>query len=73
MNKKTCAKSLAVRTSYVLPPDTNSYGTLLGGKRISMDDVALIAASRHARKPVVTASTDSVDFLFLSKMVILFV
>src|SRR5690625_1717938 len=28
-----------------------------------MDDVAAIAATRHARKPVVTASTDSVDFL----------
>ncbi|GAA0466879.1 acyl-CoA thioesterase [Alkalibacillus silvisoli] len=28
-----------------------------------MDDVAAIAATRHARMPVVTASTDSVDFL----------
>jgi len=28
-----------------------------------IDDVAAIAAVRHARKPVVTASTDSVDFL----------
>src|SRR5690625_7676184 len=28
-----------------------------------IDDVSAIAAVRHARKPVVTASTDSVDFL----------
>lgn len=28
-----------------------------------IDDVAAIAAVRHSRKPVVTASTDSVDFL----------
>ncbi|MCC2250779.1 acyl-CoA thioesterase [Virgibacillus sp. AGTR] len=64
MEKKTCSTSLAVKTSHVLPPDTNSYGTLFGGKLMAhIDDVAAIAASRHARKPVVTASTDSVDFL----------
>ncbi len=28
-----------------------------------IDDIASISAVRHARKPVVTASTDSVDFL----------
>src|SRR5690625_7213547 len=28
-----------------------------------IDDLAAIAAVKHARKPVVTASTDSVDFL----------
>lgn len=47
-----------------MPPDTNTYGTLFGGKLMAhIDDVAAIAAMRHARKPVVTASTDSVDFL----------
>ncbi|RFA36269.1 acyl-CoA thioesterase [Virgibacillus dokdonensis] len=64
VEKRTCTHSLAVKTSYVLPPDTNTYGTLFGGKLMAyMDDVAAIAASRHARMPVVTASTDSVDFL----------
>lgn len=64
MNSKPCANSLTVKTSYVLPPDTNTYGTLFGGKLMAhIDDVAAIAAVRHARKPVVTASTDSVDFL----------
>lgn len=61
---KPCKASLVVKTSFVLPPDTNTYGTLFGGKLMSyIDDVAAISATRHARKPVVTASTDSVDFL----------
>lgn len=64
MEKKPCSYSLAVKTSHVLPPDTNNHGTLFGGKLMAhIDDVAAIAAVRHARKPVVTASTDSVDFL----------
>jgi acyl-CoA hydrolase len=48
----------------VLPPDTNHYGTMFGGKVMAyIDDIAVIAATRHARRSVVTASTDSVDFL----------
>ncbi|HLR79714.1 MAG TPA: acyl-CoA thioesterase [Bacillota bacterium] len=64
MTKKPCSYSLAVKTSHVLPPDTNNHGTLFGGALMShIDDVAAISAVRHARKPVVTASMDSVDFL----------
>lgn len=64
MEAKPCSHSLTVKTSYVLPPDTNAYGTLFGGRLMAhIDDVAAIAASRHARKTVVTASMDSVDFL----------
>lgn len=64
MQKKPCSYSLTIKTSHVLPPDTNVYGTLFGGKLMAyIDDVAAIAAARHARKSVVTASTDSVDFL----------
>ncbi|MFC4558156.1 acyl-CoA thioesterase [Virgibacillus kekensis] len=64
MDAKPCTTSLTVKTSHVLPPDTNTHGTLFGGKLMAhIDDVAAIAAVRHARKPVVTASTDSVDFL----------
>ena len=48
----------------VLPPDSNALGTMFGGQVMShIDDIASITASRHARKQVVTASTDSVDFL----------
>ncbi|WP_226036223.1 acyl-CoA thioesterase [Aquibacillus saliphilus] len=64
MDSKPCIASLSVKNSNVLPPDTNSYGTMFGGLLMAqMDDVAAIAATRHARKHVVTASTDSVDFL----------
>lgn len=64
MEAKPCVNSLAVKTTHVLPPDTNSHGTLFGGRLMAyIDDVAAIAAVRHARKPAVTASMDSVDFL----------
>lgn len=64
VESKFCRESLTVKTSLVLPPDTNNLGTLFGGQLMSfIDDVAGIAAMRHARNQVVTASTDSVDFL----------
>lgn len=54
----------ATKISIVLPPDTNHHGTMFGGKLMAyIDDVATISATRLARYPVVTASTDSVDFL----------
>lgn len=61
---KFCKDSRAVKAAMVLPPDTNHYGTMFGGKVMAyIDDIAAIAATRHARRSVVTASTDSVDFL----------
>ncbi len=63
-NAKYCKESLAIKTSLVLPPDTNSFGTMFGGKLMAyIDDIAAIAAMRHSNKLVVTASSDSVDFL----------
>jgi acyl-CoA hydrolase len=64
MEAKSVNESRAVKSAIVLPPDTNSFGTIFGGKVMSyIDDIAAISAMRHARIPVVTASTDSVDFL----------
>lgn len=61
---KHCRDSLVIKTSLVLPPDTNNIGTMFGGKLMAyIDDVAAISAMRHAQSNVVTASTDSVDFL----------
>ncbi|WP_399538995.1 acyl-CoA thioesterase [uncultured Paenibacillus sp.] len=61
---KPSRASHTIKASIVLPPDTNHHGTIFGGKLMEyIDDVATIAATRHARRPVVTASTDSVDFL----------
>lgn len=62
--KKYCKDSRCVKTSHVMPSDTNNHDTLFGGKLMSyIDDIASIAAMRHCRNQVVTASTDSVDFL----------
>lgn len=59
-----CRDSLVVKTSIVLPPDTNNIGTMFGGKLMAyIDDIAAISAMRHSRSYVVTASTDSVDFI----------
>ncbi|PSL50437.1 acyl-CoA hydrolase [Salsuginibacillus halophilus] len=64
MDKRKVIESRVVQTDLVLPHDTNNHQTLFGGilmKRV--DAVASIAARRHCREEVVTASTDSVDFL----------
>ena len=59
----TCT-SKVIRTSRVFPNDVNNHNTLFGGKLMSdIDNVASISAQRHSRTEVVTASTDSVDFL----------
>jgi len=47
----------------VLPNDANPLGTLLGGKLMHMMDIAAaMAAHRHSRSHVVTASMDHIDF-----------
>ncbi|MDQ0232538.1 acyl-CoA thioesterase [Metabacillus malikii] len=62
--EKTCKESLVIKTSRVFPLDTNNHDTLFGGKLMSyIDDIASISAAKHSRCDVVTASTDSVDFL----------
>ncbi|GGH88214.1 acyl-CoA hydrolase [Pullulanibacillus pueri] len=64
MEGKYINESRAVKAAHVQPLDTNYHGTMFGGKLMSyIDDLAALSAIRHARKPVVTASTDSVDFL----------
>jgi acyl-CoA hydrolase len=47
----------------VFPNQANHYGTLFGGDALRlMDMAAFVAASRHARKAVVTASSERIDF-----------
>ena len=47
----------------VFPDHTNHLGTLFGGQALAwMDKAAFIAASRHARRTVVTARSEQVDF-----------
>ncbi len=50
-------------THLVMPNEANVYGTVFGGIVMQQIDIAAsIAAMRHARRPVVTASIDSLDF-----------
>jgi acyl-CoA hydrolase len=47
----------------VFPNQTNHYGTLFGGEALRlMDMAAFVTASRHARRAVVTASSERIDF-----------
>ncbi|CAH0120134.1 MULTISPECIES: acyl-CoA thioesterase [unclassified Paenibacillus] len=53
------------KTSRVFPLDVNNHETMFGGKLMSyIDDIASISASKLCRVTAVTASTDSVDFLY---------
>jgi acyl-CoA hydrolase len=61
---RTVADSRSEMTELILPNDTNTLGNLLGGRLMHyIDLVAAIAAYRHARAYVVTASMDHIDFI----------
>ena len=58
------ADSRSEMTELVLPNDANTLGNLLGGRLMHFIDlVGAIAAYRHARTHVVTASMDHIDFI----------
>ncbi|GMK46019.1 putative acyl-CoA thioester hydrolase YkhA [Paenibacillus glycanilyticus] len=62
--EKPASASRTVMTQIIFPLDTNHHDTMFGGKVMEyMDKAAAIAAMRHARMQVVTASTDSLDFV----------
>ena len=62
--RHTVAATRVETAQAVLPGHTNSMGTLFGGMVMQWIDVAAaIAAARHARGPVVTASMDRLHFL----------
>ena len=47
----------------VFPPTTNHHNTLFGGTALAwMDEVSFIAATRFCRLPLVTVSSDRIDF-----------
>jgi len=51
-------------TQVALPNDANILGSVLGGHIMQLIDLCGgLAAWRHARKPVVTASVDNISFL----------
>jgi acyl-CoA hydrolase len=61
---RLASESRSTMVQLIFPSDTNYHGTMFGGKVMEyMDKIAAITSMRHARKPVVTASTDSLDFV----------
>lgn len=61
---RTVAESRSEMTELILPNDTNTLGNLLGGRLMHFIDlVGAMAAYRHARTHVVTASMDHIDFI----------
>jgi acyl-CoA hydrolase len=60
---KTVQESQHESSQLMMPQDANNLGHVFGGVVLSMmDKTAAIAAIRHCRIPVVTASIDRVDF-----------
>src|SRR5437868_6832609 len=56
--------SISEMAEVVLPNDANPLNNLLGGRLMHFIDIAgAMAAHRHARSYVVTASMDHIDFL----------
>ena len=56
-------------TELVQPNDANNLGNMLGGKVMHLIDIAAaMSGLRHCRKPVVTASVDSLDFRYPIKV-----
>ena len=63
MTLKTPKQSKTVMTDMVLPGETNPLNNLFGGELLArMDRCASIAARRHSRRIVVTASVNHVAF-----------
>jgi acyl-CoA hydrolase len=61
---RTGSESQSEMTELILPNDANTLGNLLGGRLMHFIDlVGAMAAYRHARTHVVTASMDHIDFI----------
>jgi acyl-CoA hydrolase len=64
MEGKPVRESASEYSEFAMPNDANVLGNLLGGKVMHLVDLAgALAAIRHARFPVVTASIDHMNFL----------
>ena len=63
MRKKTVAESTIVLSEVMMPLHANHYGSVHGGTILKLaDDAAFVAATKHARKNVVVASMDNIEF-----------
>ena len=64
MAARPVRESVSEYAELALPNDANVFGFLLGGKVMHLVDLAgAMAAMRHGRRAVVTASVDHMNFL----------
>jgi acyl-CoA hydrolase len=64
LNPRPVSDSISEMVELVLPNDANPLNALLGGRLMHWIDIAgALAAHRHSRSYVMTASTDHLDFL----------
>lgn len=64
VSAKSPTESYTEMNQIVLPPHTNALGTAFGGTVLAWIDIcAAMAAQRHSRSSVVTASMEAVDFI----------
>ena len=65
LEAKPVSASRSEYAEFALPNDANGLGTMLGGRVMHLVDIAgAMAAMRHARRAVVTASIDHMTFLY---------
>ena len=61
---RSVAASQSEMTEFILPNDANMLGNMLGGRLMHFIDlVGAMAAYRHSRNHVVTASMEHIDFI----------
>jgi acyl-CoA hydrolase len=64
LTPRTVASTQSEMTEIILPNDTNVLGNLLGGRLMHFIDLTgAMAAHRHSRSYIVTASMDHIDFI----------
>ena len=62
-DQKMVRESISILSQVMAPKDASHYGNVHGGVIMKLiDEVAFVAASRHSRRNVVTASIDSLSF-----------
>ena len=63
MKNKTVAESATMLSEVMMPMYANHYGSIHGGMILKLaDEAAFVAATKHARKNVVVASMDHIEF-----------
>ena len=63
MKAKAIAESATTLSEVMMPVHANHYGNVHGGVILKLvDEAAFVAATKHARKNVVAASMDHIEF-----------